>query len=523
MKIFFGLLAGLIYSGVFAKPPNIIFFLTDDQRWNTLGEMGNPIIQTPEIDALSKQGVTFDNAYATTAICYASRATIFTGQHLSRNGMYAFSSTLSATALPLIYPRILRDSGGYYTGFIGKWGLGDQPASSFNKWWGFPGQGTYEILTNGVVTGHLTPLMGDQALQFLDSAKASNKPFCLQISFKASHIQDGVPPYYIPDPADMGLYVNDSIPSPPLTSPSFFNALPGFLKNPSTELRVRWVNEYSTPALFQQSLKNYYRLISGADKVVGRVRNKLAALSMDTNTVLIFSSDHGYFIGDRGYSGKWLAYQVSSRVPLIIYDPRFSASQKGKHVRDFALNLDIPETILGLAGVKAPVIMQGRNLMGLINCTSNNWRSEFFFEHDYTPAAPSSKAVLTHRYSYIVYFRESPSYEELYDLQNDPDEAVNLIADTRYRAVRDSLRIRFQALQTSVANDNVVQELQTPSGCLTTKVEGAQVHPGKVGSPLRNSFLSGRKTFLSTGGRVYDGSGKRIADPELEKKLFQGD
>jgi arylsulfatase A-like enzyme len=456
-------LASLCCCGASAQSrPNIIFLLTDDQRWNTLGAMGDTIIRTPEIDALAKQGVAFDNAFATTAICFASRSTIFSGQHVIRNGFKDFADVFTPEALAQTYPLLLRKAG-YQTGFIGKWGLGDPlPATAFDNWYGYSGQGDYEIKSGGVVVRHLTPKMGDQALDFLGKTSTA-KPFCLSISFKAPHIQDGDPRQFIPDSADMGLYTQAVFAAPPNSDPAFFAALPAFLKDTNTELRKRWVLEYRTPALYQESMKNYYRLISGVDHVVGRIRRKLAEMGADKNTILIFSADHGMFIGDRGFAGKWLAYDPSIRVPMILYDPRFPAAAKGTRRSEMALNLDIPETILSLAGVPVPPAMQGRDLTGLIDGRAKQWRTEFFYQHLAVPyAAPPSEGLVGTRYKYIAYVGRNPPYAELYDLKTDPHESVNLIANAKYKAVLDSLKLRFDALRASSAKDDDIRELTAP-------------------------------------------------------------
>lgn len=424
--------------------------------------MGDTIIRTPEIDALSKAGVTFDNAFATTAICFASRSTIFSGQHVIRNGFTDFSSVFTPAALDRTYPLLLRKAG-YQTGFIGKWGLGDPlPTASFDNWYGFSGQGDYEIKANGVVVQHLTPLMGDQAIDFLGKTSPT-KPFCLSISFKAPHIQDGDPRQFIPDSADMGLYTQAVFAPPPNSDPAFFAALPAFLRDTNSELRKRWELEYKTPAMYQESMKNYYRLISGADHVVGRIRKKLAEMGADKNTVIVFSGDHGMFIGDRGYAGKWLAYDPAIRVPLIVFDPRFPASAKGTRRSEMVLNLDIPETILGFAGVPVPASMQGRDMSGLIDGRAKAWRTEFFYQHVAVPfAAPPSEALVGNRYKYIVYTTANPAYAELYDVKTDPHESVNLIANAKYKTILDSLKLRFDALRASSAKDDSIAERTAP-------------------------------------------------------------
>jgi arylsulfatase A-like enzyme len=493
-------------SGAFSQStrPNIIFLLTDDQRFNTLGAMGDPIIKTPEIDALQKQGVIFDNAYATTAICFASRSTIFSGQHVSRNGFNGFTSIFSATALAETYPLLLRKSG-YQTGFIGKWGLGNPlPTSSFDNWYGFAGQGDYEIKANGVVVQHLTSKMGDQAVEFLGTT-ARSKPFCLSISFKAPHIQDGDPRQFIPDSVDMGLYTSDIFRNPPNSDPTFYNGLPSFLRDTTMELRKRWLLEYKTSAMFQESMKNYYRLISGVDHVVGRLRKKLAEIGADQNTVIVFSSDHGMFIGDRGYAGKWMAYEPSIRVPMIIYDPRLPVEKKGRRFKEMVLNMDIPETILSIAGVAVPAGMQGADMLTLVNGTAKEWRSEFFFDHTFIPnAAPPSQAVVGSRYKYIVYTEQKPPYEELYDLQSDPNESINQIENAKYQAVLDSMRIRFQILKASSATDNVVKEIKSP----IFKVTSIAMTESKI---KRQSYLN-RQTLFSLKSRSYNLLGKLLPE-----------
>jgi len=357
---------------------------------------------------------------------------------------------------------------GYQTGFIGKWGLGNPlPTASFDNWYGFSGQGDYEIMAGGAVVQHLTPKMGDQALDFLGKT-SPGKPFCLSISFKAPHIQDGDPRQFIPDSADMGFYTKAVFPDPPNSAPAFFQALPSFLKDPSTELRKRWELEYKTPAMFQESMRNYYRLITGVDHVVGRMRKKLAEIGADKNTIIIFTSDHGMFIGDRGFAGKWLAYDASIRVPMIIYDPRFPAGVKGARHKEMVLNLDMPETILSLAGVPIPAAMQGHSLMGLIDGSAKAWRSEFFYQHTFVAnAAPPSEALVGTRYKYIVYTQQSPPYEELYDLQSDPNESGNLAGSAKYKAILDSMKVRFAALRASSAKDDSIRELTLPISGMT--------------------------------------------------------
>ena len=202
---------GAAAPGPNAQRPNIVFLLTDDQRWDSLGCMGNPIIQTPAVDALASEGVVFSNAYVTTSICMTSRASIFLGQYASRHGINDFQTNLSPEALDLSYPGQLRQAG-YWTGFVGKHGVGNRPdAEAFDYWKGFAGQGRYETQDGEGRPIHLTDLMGDQALDFLDS-RPDDQPFCLSVSFKAPHVQDNDPRQFIHAERHKDLYADVTIP-----------------------------------------------------------------------------------------------------------------------------------------------------------------------------------------------------------------------------------------------------------------------------------------------------------------------
>jgi arylsulfatase A-like enzyme len=227
-----------------SRRPNIILLLTDDQRWDTLGCMGNPIIQTPQLDALAAGGVLFLNNFCTTSICAVSRATFITGQYARRHGIHDFAAELTDEAFAQTYPALLR-AAGYWTGFIGKWGIGRSlPADRFDYFEGFAGQGKYFHEVNGQ-TVHLTRLMADQAIEFLRT-RPPDRPFCLSISFKAPHVfdPDVVNPFQY-DPAFEGLYSQDEIPPPPKSAPEHFESLPEFTRK--SEGRTRWEQRFDTP------------------------------------------------------------------------------------------------------------------------------------------------------------------------------------------------------------------------------------------------------------------------------------
>ena len=441
-----------------ARPPNIVFLLTDDQRYDTLGCNGNPIIHTPHLDALARRGVSFDRAFVTTSICAPNRACILTGQYAARHGMWDFDRQLSAEQLALTYPALLKQQAGYRTGFIGKYGVGKPPGKDvfdFNR--GFAGQGKFLLEVDGQPR-HLTSVMADQALEFFAGCR-TQQPFHLSISFKAPHVQDSPSVKsdqfpYDPSPAIADLYDDIAIPLPANADPASFERLPEFLKN--SENRSRWAVRYWGPERAQQSLKGYYRLISGVDAAVGRIVAALEAGGFADNTVIIYTSDNGQFLGEYGFAGKWYPHEPSIRVPLIVYDPRLPAERRGTRTNDFALSIDIAPTILALAGIDAPQRMQGRSLLPVLQGqTPADWRTEYYYEHYFEPPwegmyIPRNEGIRTERWKYIQYIDSQPLFEELYDLDADPGESMNLATRPEHAERMEHFRQRLSEMRQAV-------------------------------------------------------------------------
>jgi arylsulfatase A-like enzyme len=444
-----------------ARPPNIVFLLTDDQRWDTLGCMGNRIIRTPNIDALSRGGVTFDNAFVTTSICMASRASIFTGQYERTHGMHAFSSQLSPAQFARTYPALLR-AAGYRTGFIGKYGLDGKPLpeDQFDYWRGFPGQGSY--FPQGEPGPHLTRIMGDQALEYLAGCSAQ-KPFFLQVSFKAPHVEDNDPRQFLYDPEDESLYRDVEFPWPMTAQPGYISSLP--VEVHRSENRRRWAVRFSTPELYQQSVKAYYRLITGVDRVAGRILEQLRRQSLDRDTVIVFSSDNGFFLSEHGLAGKWLMHEESIRVPLIVFDPRAPQATRGMRRKEMALNIDIAPTLLRLAGIEPPPSMQGRDLTPLLEGRKVPWRTEWFYEHPFRANGwiVHTEGVRTERWKYARYLSTNPVFEELFDLSADPLEERNLALETEHRGQLERLRERWRAWRSHLESYDPAVPWREPS------------------------------------------------------------
>ena len=432
--------------------PNILFLLTDNQRDDQMGCAGNPIIQTPNMDRLAEGGTRFANAFVTTPICAASRASILTGLYETMHEFTFYAPPLRTEFTGMSYPALLK-AAGYRTGFIGKLGvesngellLEDKDATlagmfdHFDDYQHWGPDNYFERQPDGTMR-HLTDVTGDKVIEFLRDCRA-DQPFCLSVSFNAPHAQDGDPRQYIWPPGCDGLYDDATIPEPWNADPAFFDALPEFLKN--SESRVRWQPRFSTPDLYQRMMRGLYRMISGVDVAMGRMLDELARLALAENTVIIFMSDNGMFFGDRGLSDCWLLNEESIRVPLIVFDPRTMDDVRGVTRDEIALNVDIAPTIIELAGLAQPQQTQGRSLVPLVRGERPGWRTESFFEHRFDRAdIPKSEGVRTERWKYICYYEQEPVYEELYDLAADPHESVNLAGRGEHQVTLADLRER---------------------------------------------------------------------------------
>ena len=426
------------------KQPNIIMLVTDDHRADAMGCAGNQIIQTPNMDDLAVNGVRFTNAFVTTSICCSSRASIFSGQWTRRHGIKDFATHFTEKARAQTYPMLLSRAG-YRIGFIGKYGVGqkkDLPIDKYDYWKGFPGQGRYENKDKDGNYKHLTQIMGEQAIEFLQGC-TENRPFCLSISFKAPHVQDSDPRQFIYDRAYSDLYKDVTIPEPETAHPRYFNALPEFLRN--SEARRRWEMRFPNNEKFQESVRSYYRLITGVDVIIGKIRKQLKQLSLDENTVIMLIGDNGFYLGEYGLAGKWFPHELSIRVPLLVYDPRADKKLCGVTLDQMALNVDIAPTILELAHLDNPEQMQGKSLVPLLKGKKPKWRTEFFYEHPFEhKTIAKSEALRTQRYKYARYI--DYDYEELYDLKNDPAETINLAKDEKYKKTLTNLRKRCNEL-----------------------------------------------------------------------------
>ena len=260
--------------------------------------------------------------------------------------------------------------------------------------------------------------------------------------------------YHILGLRESSAYPNAVIPPPPVSDDSYFHRLPGFIQVSMS--RQRWFRRYDTPEKYQRMIKGIYRLITGVDVQIGRIVAELDRRGFADNTVMIFTADNGIMIGEQGLTGIWLMYEGSIRKPLIIADPRLDRARQGAEVTEMALSLDYPATMLDLAGVDMPNEMRGGSLVPLLRGEAADWRKDFFYEHLFErETIPKSEGVRTERYKYVRYFERNPVYEQLFDLETDPNEVMNLVDDPMHTRTLAALRVRCDELRDSVGGPYV--------------------------------------------------------------------
>lgn len=441
-----GTLAALGGRGVRAESdrPNILFFLSDDQRHDVLGCAGHPILQTPVVDRLAARGVRFSDCCVTTPICPASRASILTGVTERTHGYTFGRPPVPAPLARASYPRALRRSG-YRTAFFGKYGVAmETPPEDLFDVHEFRDRPYFQ---NG---RHIDELNAEGAIRFLEEHDAA-APFCMSISFSTPHAEDADLENHFPAIDGVaGLYEDVEMPPPRLADPAIFDAHPEFLRESLNRERYYW--RWDTPEKYQRNMRAYLRMITGMDLLIGRVLDALAARGLAERTVVVFCSDNGYYMGDRGFTGKWSHYEESLRVPLIVMDPRLPAGLQGRVLDPMTLNLDLPATFLDLAGLPAPDVYQGRSLVPWMRGETPSWRTSAFLEHRMNhPAIPKWEGVRTARHTYARYDEQEPIHEFLHDREADPDQIENLAASPEQREVLEHLRRACDAYAASYA------------------------------------------------------------------------
>ena len=442
-------------------PRNVILVLLDDLRFDGMGFL-QPALRTPNIDRMAREGSYFPNAVVTSSLCSPSRATILTGE-TARNHHVVDNNNSSEKGL-IYFPSYLRDAG-YQTAFIGKWHMGsdtDAPRPGFDRWVSFKGQGTYwpkdpfpgmgttMLNVDGKrtpQTGYITDELTDYAMNWLEKERDPKKPFFLYLSHKAVHSDPLPPPRYLHQ-YDKTVF---QLPASAANTKENYAGKPRWVY----DQRNTWHGIdffYNADVRMEEYLKYYYGALSAVDDSLGRIFTYLKKNHLEKDTLVVFTSDNGFQIGDHGLIDKRTAYEASVRVPLLVWEP--GTIPAGKVNTGRVRNLDFAPTFLDLAGLKAPAQFEGQSAWGLWtgSVAAPDWKPgdfvyEYYWEYNF-PETPTTFAITRDNLKYIEYYGIYDR-DELYDLAADPQEMRNLADDPAH--VKDKIDLRA-ALFRQLAN-----------------------------------------------------------------------
>lgn len=504
MKLLF-LLISLVFSTatIWAKKPNIVFFFTDDQTSSILGCYGHPLAKTPNIDRLAKEGTRFENAFVSQSICWVSRTTILTGLTGRSYGVPGNHDMAKPEAVEKLYTDYLRDAG-YRTGFAGKWHAkmpkGWKAQDHFDEFHPIGRNPFYKKQPDGSLR-HETELIVDRGIEFLDS-QPNGKPFAINMWFNACHAEDGDrrPGIgHFPWPRAMdGMYEDDKIAPPKLNDPKIFDSQPDFLRTTINRERFYW--RWNTDERYRINMRAYLRMVSGIDNAIGRFISALEAKGLADNTIIVYTADNGFHMGNRGFAGKWSHYEESLRVPMIVLDPRVKNKAKGQVRKESVLNLDLPSTFLSWAGVQIPDRYQGRTFDKLVSETKPfSWRKHTFHEHFAVRSRiPAFEGLRGERYKYVRYVDEG-NYEFLHDLSEDPNEIENLVGNPNYNDVLKNMR---------ALTDKKVKELGGPLSPMNGDLSLSTVpYPESAAQVANKPSSDGFSNLIAAGNRIRNWSG----------------
>ena len=465
------------------KRPNVIFVFTDDHASHAISAYGSRINKTPHLDRLAKEGMLFRNCFCTNSICAPSRAVILTGKHSHLNGV--IDNIVSFDGSQQTFPKLLQGTG-YQTAMIGKWHLKSDP-TGFDHWMILYGQGTYynpvfkTAAGDKKYTGYTTDIITDQVLDWLKDGRDKSKPFVVMYQHKAPHRE------WAPGPDHLTMYDDVTIPEPPslfddwsgrtsaakrqtMTIERHMNDIDLKFKPPGNltpEQLAKWNAAYCPKNeafkkmnlqgkelvqwKYQRYIKDYLRCVASVDDNMGRLLKYLDESGLAKDTVVIYSSDQGFYLGDKGWYDKRWMYEESFRMPLIVRWP--GVVKPGSENRDLVQNLDFAETFLDMAGAKIPADMQGRSLVPLLKGeTPKDWRNSVYY-HYYEWYGPGTVhdvqrhyGVRTQRHKLIHYYLINEW--ELFDLENDPNEMRSVYDAPAYAGVVKELKAELERLRT---------------------------------------------------------------------------
>lgn len=488
--------------------PNIIFIMSDDHAYQAISAYNPDLIETPNIDRIANEGVLLNQAFVTNSICGPSRAVILTGKYSHKNGFKRNLDRFDGDQQTL--PKILKGNG-YTTGIIGKWHLKSDP-QGFDHWNILPGQGSYynpDFIKMGkdtVYEGYVTDITTDLALNWIGENK--ERPFFLMLHHKAPH-RNQMPPlenldlfndrdFPFPDTffdnyegraalkrqgirMDGNLYLDLDSKVPCDTCSRGEDWFPRMYKSEMKRMdahqREMWHRAYQTEYeefariesheervkwQYQRYMEDYLRCIRSVDDNVGRVLQYLKDSGLDENTIVIYTSDQGAYLGEHGLYDKRFMYKESFRTPMMI---RYPKQIKQKQALDnYVLNLDIAPTLLDFAGLPVPEDIQGLSMKNLLTAGEDeNWRDQIYYHYyDKGFGLTAHYGIQTVRYK-LIHFYDPLDEWELYDLQNDPHEMNNLYSNPEFKPVIDSLKVELEALQKQYQDESASEKLKQDS------------------------------------------------------------
>ena len=427
--------------------PNIIFLMADDQATISMGCYGNKEARTPNMDRLAEAGIRFNRHYDTTAICMASRATVMTGLYEYRHGCNFDHGPMHKNHFLKTYPVLLREAG-YLTAFAGKFGFDvggikfNDIAGYFDAWGGGPGQTSYATGKNKSMAKyakkypHSTLSYGAFGQDFIKESVKKGKPFCLSISFKAPHRPT------TPDPKFKDVYKGKAF-----TKPVNFGRDKGLHFAPQSRMGRQYPRfiEWGYRDRYDEVMAIYNQQVYGIDVAVGMIVEEVQRQKVDDRTVIIYTSDNGFLCGSHGYGSKVLPYEESTRVPLIISDPR-QKETAGKTSNALSGNVDIAPTILDLAGVALPEGLDGKSLVPVLSDPQKEVRDELALMNMWGPTATHYLSVVSGKWKYTFWPYEKgemKAFEELMDTQGDPFELKNHAKSPEHAKALETMRAQY--------------------------------------------------------------------------------
>ncbi len=510
-----------------SKQPDIVFVLVDDLRYDALSFLGHPYIETPHLDRLREQGAWMENAFVTTSICCPSRATYLTGTYASRHGVI---DNETAEYVPEITPPVTKylQEAGYDVAMIGKWHMGHsgKPRPFFDTWLSFDGQGVYfdpELIhTDGrreVFEGYTTDILTDEAIRYIQS-RPKDQPFFLKLSHKAVHEP------FQPAPRHKNAYGYHTRDPEPASFSDTFEGKPKWqrrqrVRDVRWDWRTREIEEEVIPESIElepwQNRKRYVdqlRCLASVDEGIGRIVETLRERGTLENTLIVFASDNGYFHMEHRRWDKRLAYEESLRIPMIMVYP--GKIEPGSTISEMVLNVDFAPTVLSYAGIEVPEQMQGYSVRPLFEAVPTEWRDAFFYEYytDLVHAIPTMKALRGERFK-LVHYPEIEDIDELYDLQNDPDEMRNLAESPEYAAVyRDMTeRLAKESQRLGWNADIFPHNLDRVRGPLGTLLDLKPTEDGVIDAADPKRKLQAQNIEFSDEHLLFNGSNSRIQIP----------